>query len=119
MRHRLPRLGLAALHAFVLLAVVAGFVAGCTGTLQRATGIVVNVQSQSLTEIDAFELRTAEGQILTFAVGPITFDGGSFPPQHLREHQALAQPVLVTYRVEDGRNVAIKLEDAPDLVPQN
>ena len=46
-------------------------------------------------------------------VGPVTFDQTSFPPEHLREHQALASPVTVTYQVQDGKNVAIKLEDAP------
>ena len=37
----------------------------------------------------------------------------AFPAQHLREHQALGQPVMVTYRIVDGRNVVIKLQDAP------
>jgi hypothetical protein len=88
-------------------------VAACNGTLQSASGVVLQVNGASLTQIDSFVLRTSDGQILTFTVGPVTFDQTSFPPQHLREHQQLAQPVKVTYRVEDGKNVAIKLEDAP------
>jgi hypothetical protein len=86
---------------------------GCSGTLQTASGVVLQVNGSSLTEIDSFVLRTADGELITFDVGPVTFDATSFPPEHLREHQALASPVRVTYQVQDGRKVAVKLEDAP------
>jgi len=33
---------------------------------------------------------TADGQVLTFTVGPIAFDQSSFPPEHLREHACRA-----------------------------
>lgn len=102
------------LRAFAGLSLAAVLLfAGCSGTLQTVSGVVLQVNGTSLTQIDSFVLRTADGQIITFTVGPITFDQTSFPPQHLREHQQLASPVKVTYRVEDGKNVATKLEDAP------
>jgi hypothetical protein len=85
----------------------------CSGTLQTASGVVLQVDGTSLTQINSFVLRTADGQVLTFAVDTVAFDQTSFPPQHLREHQQLASPVKVTYRVDSGKNVAIKLEDAP------
>lgn len=87
--------------------------AACSGSLQTASGVVLEVDGSSLSQIDGFVLRTPDGQMITFVVGPVAFGQASFPPQHLREHQQLAQPVRVTYRVESGRNVAIKLEDAP------
>lgn len=106
--------GLHGLHGLlgVLLATLL-LCGACTGTLRTAEGVVLDVQGTSLTKIDSFTLRTADGQLLTFTANEVTFDQQSFPPQHLREHQALAQPVRVTYRVEDSRNVAIKLQDAP------
>jgi hypothetical protein len=87
--------------------------AACGGTLQSVIGVVLQVNGTSLTQIDSFVLRTAEGQIITFTVGPIAFDQTSFPPQHLREHQQLATPVKVTYRLDGDTRVATKLEDAP------
>ena len=87
--------------------------AGCGGTLQTASGVVLKVNGTSLSQIDSFVLRTADGQVITFTVGPIAFDQSSFPPEHLREHQQLATPVKVTYRMDGDTRVAIKLEDAP------
>lgn len=101
------RLGLAATALGALL------LAGCSGSLQSATGVVVQVNGTSPSAISSFVLHTADGQLLTFTVGPVTFDQTSFPPEHLREHQALAQPVKVTYKIENGQDVAVKLEDAP------
>jgi hypothetical protein len=97
----------------VLLIAAAVVVGGCGGTLQTATGVVISVQARSLTEVDGFTLRTPDGQLLEFTAGPIAFDQTSFPPQHLREHQATSQPVKVTYRFEGSTRVATKLEDAP------
>ena len=39
-------------------------------------------------------------------------NGTEFPPGHLVEHQATAQPVRVWYRTENGARVAVRLEDA-------
>ena len=102
------RVGLAALLLVTLL--VAG---GCAPTLYTDTGIVTDVASTSLVVVDGFTLRTADGRVLTFSTKDLSLRGEGFPAQHLREHQALAQPVEVTYRVTDGRNDVVKLQDAP------
>ncbi len=88
-------------------------VGGCGASDLTATGVVIQVTGTSPSAVSSFVLHTAKDQVLTFVVGPVTFDQTSFPPEHLREHQALAEPVVVTYQVQDGQNVAIKLADAP------
>ncbi len=97
--------------SFALAAVL--LLAGCSGTLQTASGVVLQVNGTSLSKVDSFVLRTADGQVITFTVGTIAFDQSTFPPEHLREHQQLATPVKVTYRTDGDTKVAIKLEDAP------
>ena len=92
-------------------------VGACAPSQSMATGVVIQVTGTSPSAISSFLLHTADNQVLTFVVGPVTFDQASFPPEHLREHQALAAPVLVTYQVQDGKNVAIKLADAPAASP--
>ena len=102
------RLGLAAL----LLAVIV-VVSGCDPALYTETGIVTSVTSVSLEDVDGFQLRTSDGRTLTFSTKDLPYRDDGFPVQHLREHQAMAQPVMVTYRVTDGRNDVVKLQDAP------
>ena len=86
---------------------------GCEPTLSTETGVVTSVTSTSLVEVDGFTLRTSDGRMLTFSTKDLPYRNDGFPVQHLREHQALAQPVMVTYRVTDGRNEVVKLQDAP------
>jgi hypothetical protein len=87
--------------------------AACGGTLQSETGLVISVQSTGPAAVDGFTLRTADGRLIDFSTRDTVFDRNGFPPEHLREHLALAQPVRVTYQSTDGRNEVVKLEDAP------
>ena len=103
------RPGLAAVSLLVAMLVATG----CEPTLYTETGIVTNVTSASLVEVDGFQLRTSDGRIVTFDTKDLPYRDDGFPVQHLREHQAMAQPVMVTYRVTDGRNDVVKLQDAP------
>jgi hypothetical protein len=99
----------------LVLALLAGVLAmaGCTEPLQTATGIVVSVDSSSPGTVDGFVLRTNDGTTISFSTRTTQFDRAGFPPQHLREHQALVTPVRVTYRPANGVNEVLKLEDAP------
>ena len=111
-----------ALFALALLAIVA--VAGGvallsgggnpdpSGTRESARGVIVGFESEGLDRIRSFELRTDDGQTLAFDIGVLE-TGGAFPPGHLAEHQATAQPVRVWYERQGGANVAVRLEDAP------
>jgi hypothetical protein len=63
--------------------------------------------------VDGFVLRANDGSTITFSTRTTQFDRAGFPPQHLREHLALATPIQVTYRAANGVYEVVKLEDAP------
>jgi hypothetical protein len=75
------------------------------------SGVVVDVDATGLDRVRGFTVRSADGEVVEFHIGAL--EPGSFPPGHLTEHAATAQPIIVTYRIDDGVNVATKLEDAP------
>lgn len=79
---------------------------------QVETGIVVAVRATSLTSIQGFSIRTADGRTVDFRVGALE-NASSFPPGHLAEHKVTLIPVRVTYVEEAGEPVAVRLEDAP------
>ena len=74
-------------------------------------GVIVGVDSQGLDKVNGFTLRTTDQGSLVFKIGALE-NGTQFPPGHLVEHQATAQPVRVWYRTQDGAKVAVRLEDA-------
>ena len=102
-------------------------VAGCgSGPLASATsgaispapppnppveGVIVHVVSTGLDSVTGFTLRTADGDLLEFRIGDLV-TGAEFPPGHLTEHQAAADPVRVTYIREGETLVATGIEDA-------
>jgi hypothetical protein len=79
-------------------------------------GIVLSVDSQGLTNVKGFTLRTIEGYVLTFTLGQLE-NGAQFAPGHLGEHQATALPVRVFFRQANGQLVVYRLEDAPIASP--
>jgi hypothetical protein len=79
---------------------------------QTAVGVIIGVDSQGLDKVSGFTLRTTDQGSLTFRIGVLE-NGAAFPPGHLVEHQASAQPVRVWYRTDGDAKVAIRLEDAP------
>jgi len=91
---------------------------GAFGLAPRSeTGWVTEIEDRSLTQVDAFTLRTEDGRAIVFRVGRLDLDDGAFPAGHLREHRALNQPVLVRYREENGERVAFRLEDVVSSSP--
>lgn len=78
----------------------------------EAVGVIVSVDSLSLTEVRGFTLRASDGTETRFRMGPLE-NGPQFPPGHLVEHQATAEPVRVSYREENGERVAYRITDAP------
>ena len=75
-------------------------------------GVITSIDSTGLTQVRGFTLRTDAGKDLTFVIGTLD-NGAEFPPGHLAEHLAAAAPILVSFRVQDGKLVAYRLEDAP------
>jgi hypothetical protein len=107
---------------FVALVVVTGAAAlllggtphdpGPPADATAVVGVIVGVESQGLDKVSGFTLRTTDQGSLVFRIGVLE-NGAAFPPGHLVEHQASAQPVRVWYQTDEGAKVAIRLEDAP------
>ena len=85
---------------------------GVVAQIQTVEGLVIEVVGDSPADIEAFTMRTPQGEQLRFSLVATDVGHAGFPATHLREHQALAQPVRVTYRVEGDVNVVVRLEDA-------
>jgi hypothetical protein len=83
---------------------------GPTGTT-AVDGVVVAVDSAGLGTVRGFTLRQPGGELIEFGLGLLE-NGTEFPPGHLAEHQASAEPIRVWYRDDAGRHEAIRLEDA-------
>jgi len=97
-----------------LAALVASALIACTaGPTDAVVGIVVDVDGEGLGQVHAFTVRAETGTLVRFEVGSVALNEGAFPPDHLREHMATASPVLVAFRTENGRHIAVRLEDAP------
>jgi len=78
--------------------------------------VLLDVEAPSLQKVDSFTLRTDDGQELHFTAAPDFNQGVShlMTPGHMRQHMALADPVEVTYRDDNGRLVGLS---AIDVLP--
>jgi hypothetical protein len=75
-------------------------------------GVVVGVDSTGLNKVTSFTLRDVDGGIHVFKLDRLE-NRAEFPPGHLTEHQANADPVRV-YFTQVGDDVfAIRIEDDP------
>lgn len=74
-------------------------------------GRVVVVDSEGLSKVRGFTLRTDAGTELAFVIGSLE-NGAEFPPGHLAEHLATASPVRVFFRETGGARVVYRIEDA-------
>jgi hypothetical protein len=99
--------------------------AGCIGSLGAspapltATGLVIAATGPDAATVDTFTLRTNDGQLIEFTVGTLDLTSGGLPAPHLREHMVGATPTEVFYRVQDGKDVAIKYIDLLALATAN
>jgi len=99
-----------------LLLVVATLVAcggASGGGLRSATGVIIDVQAPSLTELDSFTLRTDDGQVFVFELASDASKDpqGGLVAGHLRSHALLVTRGEVFYRDEGGKHLAVRLED--------
>ena len=95
----------------MLMLLVAVVAIACEPTLQRETGVVVNVDSPALGQVDSFELLNRDGERLRFDVSDLEFRA-EFPAPHLSEHMVLSDPITVTYKQDGDRLVVTQLDDA-------
>jgi hypothetical protein len=81
---------------------------------ESMTGVVVQVDgSGGLGNVSGFVLRQPGGELAEFSLRELR-NGTQFPPGHLAEHQATAEPVQVWFRMDGDERLALRLEDAPD-----
>ena len=57
-------------------------------------------------------VRTNDGAVLLFEIVRLDIANG-LPAAHLREHLATGAPIVIEYTVENGRNIALRYNDAP------
>jgi hypothetical protein len=103
--------GVAAAALLLALALLSGCGGGTEATPEGGglvQGLVVAVEGRSITELESLAIRDEAGKIWTFASGA-SFVG--FTASHLREHQLLGQPVVVTYVVEGDTLVVVDIAD--------
>ena len=102
---------IAAVVAVTAVVIVATTILGGPGR-RVETGIVVAVEATSLTSVQGFSIRTADGRTVDFRVGALE-NASAFPPGHLAAHRVSLVPIQVTYVDRDGAHVAVALVDAP------
>lgn len=85
---------------------------GISPTTSRVTGLVIDVDQPSLTEVNSFVLRTDAGEELTFALGALDMTDGGFNAGHLREHMATGSKVAVEFTQSGDSRTATRLTDA-------
>jgi hypothetical protein len=80
---------------------------------QTVRGVLLDVEAPSIQKVDSFTLRTDDGQEMHFVTAPNFNEGVShlMTPGHMRQHMALADPVEVTYRDDNGTLVALTAID--------
>jgi hypothetical protein len=80
---------------------------------QTVRGVLLDVVSPNIQQVDSFTLRSDDGQELHFTTAPNFNQGVShlMTPGHMRQHMALADPVEVTYRDDNGTLVALTAVD--------
>jgi hypothetical protein len=74
-------------------------------------GVLVDIDSAGLADVDGFTLRLGDGRTVAFRVG-ILENGDEFPVGHLAEHLATSAPVRVFFRTEGPDLVVYRVEDA-------
>lgn len=104
----------------VLVVVVGGVALFLPGTVNQRhqpvgsepmVGVIVAVDAEGLGSVRGFTLRRSGGELVDFDLRALE-NGFAFPPGHLAEHQATAEPVRVWYRDDSGTLLAIRIEDA-------
>ncbi len=105
-------LGRPALKKMALAVVVVGplllIAAACGGGDKEVMGLVLEAVERDLAEIELLRVRDDDGRVWEFFTeGPVGVSAA-----HLRQHQLAGERVLVTYREEGGRLIAVAVGDA-------
>jgi len=75
------------------------------------TGVLTHLDTAGLSAVAGFTMRLDDGREIAFKLGVLE-NGDQFPPGHLGEHLATAEPVRVFFR-KNGRDLVVyRIEDA-------
>ena len=86
------------------------FIAACSNQeILTVRGIVLEVQGASVVKTESLTIKTEDGRIVTFKVGPEV--GPEWSPGHLRQHAIAGEPVTVRYQKTRDALLAIKITD--------
>ena len=99
--------------SFVALACGDGGDGGDGGDSERSVeGVILDVESSSLVDLDSFSLRTNDGETILFVPDPdaSTDPGEAIFAGHLLGHMQAAEQVTVHYREEGGVFLATRIE---------
>jgi hypothetical protein len=98
---------------FIVL-IAAAIATGCRQQSSEVRGVLVDVQSREIVNADAITLRDGGGTLHTFQVSPEVAADRQHPntASHLRQHMALADPVIVRYRDTAEGRLAVQIVDA-------
>jgi hypothetical protein len=76
-------------------------------------GVIVEVTSTGLGQVERFTLRLADGTRIVLHMGVLE-NPAEFPPGHLAEHQATSEPIRAYFRDEDEGPTVYRIEDAAE-----
>jgi len=95
----------------VLLAALALVAFACGGGDRSESGVIVDVEGRSLTQVESFTLQDDDGNVLTFQIAPDAAKDPTegFFPGHMRSHSLAAERVTIFYRKDAGRLLALRL----------
>jgi hypothetical protein len=108
-----------AILAVAALLVPVVYLAVQAGAPELVEGFVTGVRPIGPLRVGSFDLLAGDGRTLTFQGGQLDVSNG-FDAAHLVVHQVTLQTVVVTYRRDGDRLVAITLADGhtqPTAVP--
>ena len=74
-----------------------------------ARGIVLDVRGASVIKTESLTIKTEDGRVVTFKVGPEV--GPEWSPGHLRQHALAGEAVTVRYQKSGDALLAIKITD--------
>ena len=74
-------------------------------------GVVVAIDQVSLTQVNSFDVRTADGATVRLRVGALD-NATEFSLSHLATHLATGAPIRAFYELVNGEPVVYHLEDA-------
>jgi hypothetical protein len=77
------------------------------------TGVLTHLDTAGLSAVSGFTLRLDDGREVAFKIGVLE-NGAQFPPGHLGEHLASAEPVRVYFRASGADLVVYRIEDASE-----